>query len=271
MFNVTAFNLSIQFTSKNNNLSFNLGKPFSVSRIANISQHSNAFFLPEYQSQAFTYKNVFIGDVLAGGSCNVDVLSFCPHNLTHIETSAHILDQTVSQSKIKDLPSKHLQGLVYLIDLSDILTQNDKFITPEMIKKELQKIHMPISALALKTLASHLDQDYDFSGKDFMALTEEAAKEIVNFSCEDQKVTTLILDLPSTDAEYDQGKLLAHRAFFEIPREGINFNDIKKKAIVELAYFKDVVQNYYYFILTPPKIQANAIITDILFYPLITQ
>ncbi len=263
--------LSINITSNKNNYRFVLGEPFSVSRTVTLSNHSNAFFLPEYQTQSFTYKDVFVGDVLSGGSCNVDVLSFCPHNLTHVETSAHILDQSVSQSKIQDLPTNHLQGLVYLLDLSKNLTENDKFITSELVRQELSKISLPISALAIKTPSSLLKQDYDFSGKDFLALNEEAAKEITNFSFEDQKVTTLILDLPSTDSENDKGKLLAHRAFFEIPREGIKFDDMKKKAIVELAYFKDVVQNNYYFIMTPPKIQANAIITDIVFYPLVEQ
>lgn len=269
MFIVSKITFSIQFTSNEKNYSFDLGNPISVSRIVAPSQHSNAFYLPELHSQSFMYKDVFVGDVLSGGSCNVDVLSFCPHNLTHIETSDHILDQSNSKASIKDIPGDRYQGLVYLIDVSKKLADKDKFIPSNLIKEELQKVTLPISALAFKTGASLLDENYDFSGKDFLALHEESSQEIVNFSLEDQKVKTLILDLPSTDSENDQGKLLAHRAFFEIPREGIEFNDSKKKAIVELAYFRNVVQDYYYFIMTPPKIQANAIITDILFYPLI--
>ena len=262
-------NHKISFSLKDSNLSFTLGEPLSISRSIRLTAQSNAFNLPVFTSSAFSYEDLFIGDVLKGGSCNVDVLSFCPHNLTHVETSAHILNQEVEKSVlISKIPKKRFQGLVYLIDLR-ISTKGSKLILKEHLKDELSKINYPITALALKTSASDLDQSYNFSGKDFLALSQEAAEEISNFSFQGAKITTLILDLPSTDSENDGGKLLAHRSFFELPDIGINFNDTKKKVIVELAHFGQVVQNYYYFIMTPPKIEANAIITDILFYPLL--
>ena len=270
MVRLQEINLTIDFISKGMVHSYKLGKTISVSRTIETTKQSNAFFLPEYSTETFRYKDVFIGNVLEGGSCNVDILNFCPHNLTHIESSAHILDQSQSQGNIRDIPENHLQGLLYLIDLTNKLSVNDKFITQDILKSELDKINFPVSAIAIKTPSSNLPQDTDFSGKDFIALDEGAAQELVDFSFEQQKITTLLLDLPSADSENDQGKLLAHRTFFEIPKEGFSFNDLKKKAIIELAYFKDVVQNYYYFITTPAKVKANAFITDILFYPLIT-
>lgn len=261
--------LKISVSSGKELKTFNLSEPLSISRWISTSQQSNAFYLPEVISKPFSYKNAFIGDVLQGGSCNVDVLSFCPHNLTHIECSSHVLDQTVSESvSIAEIPKNHLQGLVYIIDLRPIV-RDSKLILKEHLKNELAKINLPVTAIALKTSASDLEQNFDFSGKDFLALSKEAAEEISNFSFQDTKITTLILDLPSTDSENDGGKLLAHRAFFEIPESGITFNDTKKKVIVELAHFSQIVQNYYYFIMTPSKIKTNAIITDILFYALI--
>ena len=260
---------SFHLCFKVNTNKFLLGNPISVSRKISFSSHSRAFYLPDVKTTPFDYKNVFIGDVLRGGSCNVDVLSFCPHNLTHVETSAHILNQPLSHAKIDTIPLDHFQGLVYLIDLSEKFSEIDKIITKNHLIDELQQINLPISALAIKTPSSLLPEDFNFSGKDFLALDEQAATEIANFSFGNQKITNLILDLPSTDSENDNGKLLAHRAFFELPRKGIEFEDTKKKAITELAYFKELVQNYYYFIMTPAKITSNAIITDILFYTLI--
>lgn len=261
--------LSLNLIIAKEKIFFQLGKPVSVGRYIEFNHHSKAFYLPDVSTTTFNYKDTFIGDVTQGGSCNVDILSFCPHNLTHVETSAHILNQRTSEAKLCDIPIQHFQGLVYLIDLSDKLTENDKLITKDLITKELKKITLPITALAIKTSASLLPENYDFSGKDFLALDEQAAIEIAKFSFENHKLTTLLLDLPSTDSENDNGKLLAHRAFFEIPKEGIEFNDTKKKVITELAHFKNVVQNYYYFLMTPAKIESNAIITDVLFYPLI--
>ena len=269
MFILSHLKFFLTITAKNTNYSIELGKPVSVSRIINLNQHSKAFNLPEVTTKPFTYENIFVGDVLQGGSCNVDVLSFCPHNLTHVETSAHILDQSRSNAKIQDIPLDYLQGLVYLIDVSNLIKENDTLITKDVITKELKKIYLPVSAIAIKTQSSQLRQDYDFSGKDFVALDELTAKELTNFEFDGQEIKTLILDLPSTDPENDNGKLLAHRAFFKLPREGIDFEDKHKKVIVELAYFKELVQNYYYFIMTPARIQSNAMITDLLFYPII--
>ena len=172
-------------------------------------------------------------------------------------------------SKIQNISLDYLQGLVYLIDLSNLNNEIGALITKDVITKELKKINLPVSAIAVKTSSSLLRQDYDFSGKDFLALDELTAKELTNFEFNGQEINTLILDLPSTDPENDNGKLLAHRAFFKLPREGIDFEDKYKKVIVELAYFKELVQNYYYFIMTPARIQSNAMITDILFYPVI--
>lgn len=250
---------------------FEFKNPVSVSRKITFGNQSNAFHLPQVSTTPFSYKNIFIGDVLSGGSCNVDTISFCPHNLTHLETSAHILNQKISKSNINDIPVHHLQGLVYLIDLTQKLTKDLKLLSKTSIEMELRKISLPITAIAIKTNASILPQDYDFSDKNFLALSKDSANLLSKFSFEGKKISTLILDLPSTDPENDGGKLLAHRTFFELPESGIHFNDTLQKIIVELAHFGNLEQNYYYFIMTPAKIQTNAMITDILFYPLQSQ
>ena len=268
---MSSIHIHINIYFENTEISFQLGQPISVSRTIKFNKHSSAFNLPHATSTPFNYKNVFIGDVLQGGSCNVDVLSFCPHNLTHVETSDHILNQTPAYASISTIPQHHLQGLLFAIDLRKKLDAKTKFIKPEHIKAELESVQYPINALALITHASDLSADFNFTGKDFLALHKDTLKLISDFSCKGRKVTSLILDLPSTDPEDDGGKLLAHRSFFEIPETGIEFTDHKKKVIAELAYFTDVVQNYYYFIMTPARIQSNAMVTDILFYPLINQ
>ena len=263
--------LYLDILKHNTTQSFNLGSPVSVSRTIMFGNHSNAFNLPHVSSHPFSYKDIFIGDVLQGGSCIVDILSFCPHNLTHVETSDHILNQVPGNASISKIPLQHLQGLVYVIDLSNKLNVDTKLIQPEHIEDELLKITIPVTAIALKTQVSELPQDYDFTGKDCLALSKDTSEKLANFSIDDQKITTLLLDLPSTDAEDDGGKLLAHRAFFEITHQCIEIKYSKKKIIVELANFQRIVQNYYYFILTPARITSNAMITDIFFYPLITK
>lgn len=265
---MTSISLHLDLSLNSKIFSFQLGKPVSVSRPILIDKHTHAFNLPDVLSRPFKYENIFIGDVLQGGSCNVDILSFCPHNLTHVETSDHILNQKSAYASINKVPVNHLQGLVYVIDLTKKLNPDTKLIQLKHIEDELAKISYPITAIALKTFASELSPEYDFTGKNFLALSKEVSEYISHCSFASQKITTLLLDLPSTDQENDGGKLLAHRAFFEIPDKGFEFLDTKKKVIAELTYLNEIKQNYYYFIMTPAKIQTNAIITDILFYPL---
>ena len=248
---------------------FRLGQPVSVSRQISFSQNTNAFSLPEITSRPFRYENLFIGDVDQGGSCNVDILDFCPHNLTHLETSAHILRHSISSSYISDIPVDHLQGIVYLADLTSSLDEQSSLIPPTIVDVILKSLNIPINALALKTSASNLPENYDFSNKNFLALDPRSALLLNNYNSNNSSINCLLLDLPSTDAEHDGGKLLAHRAFFGLPSSGIDFVDLQKRVIIELAFFKELVQNYYYFITTPARIQSNAIITDIVFFPLL--
>ena len=156
--------LYIDISFDNKKISFQLGLPTSVSRTIKFNKHSSAFNLPNATTTPFKYKNVFIGDVLQGGSCNVDILNFCPHNLTHVETSDHILNQTSAYASISTIPQNHLQGLVFVIDLRKRLDSKTKFIKPEHIQTELESVQYPINALALFTNASDLSAEFDFTG-----------------------------------------------------------------------------------------------------------
>ena len=98
---------------------FSLNKSTSVSRKVVLKENystSGAFHLPKFESKPFTHKSGFIGDISKGGSCNVNILSFSPHNLTHIETSSHITNNLSETTSIIDLEPETTNGLVYLVD-----------------------------------------------------------------------------------------------------------------------------------------------------------
>lgn len=246
---------------------FSLANPVKVSRDVLFSPEpktANAFYLPTANAKTVEFEGQFIGDVNRGGSCNVDVLSYVPHGITHLETSAHVLSPDAHPPTVKDIPPDRLTGLVYLIDLTD-LPEDTKTIPWQAVNEKLEKLEFSIRLLALKTRGSQLPQDYDYSGKDFLALSEQTAKGIHDFG-----IQCLLLDLPSIDPEKDEGKLLAHRAFFGLPSTGIEANDREKRALVELAWFDGLEEGYYYSYITPPSFQANAVTTGIIFHPLIS-
>jgi arylformamidase len=245
-------------------------KPISVSREVKLIpklEKSQAFHLPNVVTETFRYQDKFVGDVTKGGSCNVLSISYCPHNITHIETSAHILVENENSITIDKIPENRFQGLVYLIDLSNLPDMKNFLITKEILANNLKNIDLPISMIAIKTVSSNYDVFYDFSDKEFMAFSKDAAEYLSKF--QEGTITSLILDLPSLDLERDEGKLLAHRAFFEIPEGVINYEDKKKRVVIELAHFANLEQGFYYCITTPAKIQTNAVTTGIKFYKVV--
>lgn len=251
---------------------FRLGEPQSVSRevfFKGETRSSNAFYLPRISSRTFELEGQFLGDVRRGGSCNVDILKYAAHGLTHLETSAHILSPDANPPTVKDIPLETLSGIVYLIDLSHLGTKQGELVPWEAIRAKLERNRLPISMLALKTRASLLPQDYDFSGKDFLSVAPETAKGIHDYRLTDSRIDCLILDIPSIDPEKDGGKLLAHRNFFGLPAAGIDVVDTEKRALVELAWFSGLKEGYYYALITPPRFQTDAVATGIIFQPLI--
>lgn len=263
------FRLSMEVKENNGaTRRFSLGEPVRVSREVLFSPQPktpNAFYLPKASAKTVEFEGQFIGDVKRGGSCNVDILSYVPHGITHLETSAHVLSPDSNPPTVKDIPPDRLSGVVYLVDLT-ALPEETKTIPWQAVQKKLAQNKLPVRMLALKTRSSLLPQDYDFSGKDFLALSEDAAKGIHDYG-----IQCLLLDLPSIDPEHDEGKLLAHRAWFGLPRTGINAEDKEKRALVELAWFGDLEEGYYYAAITPPSFQANAVTTGIVFNRLIIE
>jgi len=247
---------------------FRVGKPRNVSREVLFypeTKSVNGFDLPRIESQPFRYKEQFIGDVNKGGSCNVDILHYVPHGITHIETSAHILTRDKRAVTLKDISPENLCGLIYLADLTHLDSKPGQAITWQHLEPKIDNLTLPISMLALKTRASLLPQDFDFSGEDFLFLHPETARAIHDLA---PRLNCLILDLPSIDREKDGGRLLAHRHFFGLPETGHQWMDGEKRTLVELAWFSNLREGYYYAVITPPSFQANAVSTGIFFHPL---
>lgn len=258
---------------------FRLGPPVSISREALIApfsretKSSNAFNLPQLHTQTLEQAGQFIHHANRPGRYNLDILSYVPHGLTHLETSAHVLSPDANPPTIKDIPFGHLCGIVYLIDLTHLGAKAGQQIPREAVETKLKQNTLPISMLALKTKASLLPPDYDFSDKDFLSLAPGTARCIHDYRVPfpgpvTRQIHCLILDLPSIDPEKDEGKLLAHRQYFGIPLAGHEYEDREKRALVELAWFSNLKEGYYYAAITPPRFQANAVSTGIVFYPL---
>ena len=150
----------------------------------------------------------FIGSVKAGGSVNYQKLTITPHgNGTHTECFGHISEQpaTINQT----LTTFHFVG--ELISLTpEKRDKDDAVITLNQFR---EKSRFPMTdAVMIRTLPnpeSKKTKQYSGTNPPYLeaALTEFLAHNGVKH---------LLIDLPSLDREIDEGKLLAHKAFWNI-------------------------------------------------------
>ncbi len=232
---------------------FELEEFVNVGRVVSNGSGPNCFYLPRLGISPVEIGE-FVGSVARGGSCNVDMLNLTPHNVTHLETSAHILHNGGVAVSSLDLNCFH--GLCYLVDLST--GESKGLIEEDSVMTKLRNLELPIQILAIKTPASILPSSYDFSGMDFLALSPALASAVSQFEENGSEIQTLILDLPSVDMEND-AELTAHRRFLQIPDGVSEYEDKLGRAVVELAYFGDLKEGYYYCSITPPRIESNAV------------
>lgn len=174
----------------------------------------------------------FIGKVSRGSSVNFNNIQFNPHGHgTHTECVGHISEEFYSINK-------QLKRFFYtskVISVSPESIGEDLVITKAQIKENVQNAE--VEALIIRTLPN-LDEKRTkkYSNTNWPYLEEAAAQYIRECG-----IAHLLIDLPSVDKERDEGKLLAHRAFWNYP-ENTRFD----ATITELIYVpKEVLDGIY--------------------------
>ena len=152
----------------------------------------------------------WIGKVSEGGSVNFNNISFNPHaHGTHTECVGHISEEFHSVNKA-------LRDFFFIAELVTVAPETkgrDLVISAKQIKKLLgDKSPEAIVIRTLPNIASKRSEKY--SNTNWPYLTESAAIFLRELG-----VKHLLIDMPSVDKEKDQGKLLAHKAFWNFPNE----------------------------------------------------
>ena len=170
----------------------------------------------------------WVGDVKQGGSVNFRNIMFNPHgNGTHTECVGHISkeDYTINQT---------LKKFFFIAELITILpdeTENgDKIITKAHIENCLGD-KVP-EAIVIRTLDNHISKiNKQYSNTNPPYLHHEAAALLDKLG-----IDHLLIDLPSVDKEADDGKLLAHHAFWQYPHD-----TRLQRTITEMIYVPNTV------------------------------
>ena len=196
-----------------NNFEIDLSKPIDISiPITNNEQNPIAWYqnIPKIEPVVM---GDWVGKVVAGqSSTNFNNLFFNPHaHGTHTECLGHITKELYSINQCL----KQFFFWAILISVQPEKVDEDLVISKAQIEKELQSFHqseIKSEAIVIRTVPNELSKkSLKYSNTNPPFLSEEAALFL-----RESGIQHLLIDLPSVDQEKDGGKLLAHKAFWNV-------------------------------------------------------
>ncbi len=220
---------------KNQLYKINLNEPIDISiPLSNNKNCTSAWYVEPMKLEPVV-NGEWIGDVNKGGSVNFRNITFNPHgNGTHTECVGHISKEWVSINQCL----KQFMFLAKLISVTPIVTENkDKVITKEQLQRAIGG-DKP-EAIVIRTLPNQIDKlTAQYSNTNPAYILQDAILYLNEIGVEH-----LLIDLPSVDRENDEGKLLAHHAFWQYPS-----NTQFHKTITEFIYVANSVNDGIYFL-----------------------
>ena len=230
----------------NQTIKVNLSKPIDISiPLTNTDENPIAWYIEKPIIEPVVFGD-WIGKVSEGkSSTNFNNIFFNPHGHgTHTECLGHITREfySINQSL------KRFFFLAELISVVPELQGEDLVITLENISTALDvtlKLGVPKEALIIRTLPNFkVKKSLKYSNTNPPYLSEEAA----SFICE-SGIQHLLIDLPSVDKEKDDGKLLAHKAFWNVTDvNNLNADARLDCTITELIFVPDEVKDGTYLL-----------------------
>jgi kynurenine formamidase len=176
----------------------------------------------------------WVGEVAQGGTVNFRNITFNPHGHgTHTECVGHISKEFYSVNK-------SLKQFLFEAELITVLPEEvngDRVITRKAL--ELFLNDKSPEALIIRTLSNSEEKTHhNYSNTNPPYIQEEAMNYIL-----EKGIEHLLFDTPSVDREVDEGALLAHRAFWEYPK-----NTNTTRTITELIYVPNSIYDGSYLL-----------------------
>ncbi|CAM1342338.1 cyclase family protein [Tenacibaculum aestuarii] len=224
---------TIEYNSKKYKI--DLSKPLDISiAIDTTKENVNAWYLDDPKIFPVS-EGDWTGSVQQGADVNFNNIQFNPHShITHTECVGHITEEVHSINK-------NLEKFFFLAEVITIApeqVENKDFV---ISKKQLQyalgnKKREAIVIRTIPNLSEKKSMRYSHTNPPY--LLEEAAEYL-----KEKGIEHLLIDLPSVDKEKDEGKLLAHNAFWNT--KGV----IRMQAtITEFIYVSNKIKDGTYFL-----------------------
>lgn len=223
------------------NFKVDLSKPIDISiPLTNTDENPIAWYIDKPVIEPVVFGD-WIGKVSEGkSSTNFNNIFFNPHGHgTHTECLGHITREfySINQSL------KQFFFLAELISVVPEMQGEDFVITKIQIEKALNE-KIP-EAIIIRTLPNFkVKKSLKYSNTNPPYLDQDAAL----FICE-SGIQHLLIDLPSVDKEKDEGKLLAHKAFWNVTDvNNLNADARLDCTITELIFVADEVEDGSYLL-----------------------
>lgn len=236
-------NIKMKTTIQHNNKTYEIDllKPIDISLpIQNNEQNPIAWYLDQPEINPVVMGD-FVGSVASGkSSTNFNSILFNPHGHgTHTECLGHITKDFYSINQTL----KTFFFTAELISVEPELIDNDFVITKNQIEKALNG--KTSEALIIRTFPNSTEKKHkNYSNTNPAYLSEEAAVFIREIGIEH-----LLIDLPSVDKEVDEGKLLAHKAFWNVKNvDEVNADARFNCTITELVFIDSEVADGSYIL-----------------------
>jgi kynurenine formamidase len=224
----------------NNTFEIDLSKPIDISiPLSNTDANPIAWYIEKPQIEPVRFGD-WIGKVSEGSSTNFNNIFFNPHGHgTHTECLGHITRGFYSINQCL----KEFFFMAELISVQPNAIDDDLIITKEQIQKALSG-KMP-EAIVIRTLPNQENKTHkNYSNTNPAYLLEEAAIFI-----RESGIKHLLIDLPSVDRENDGGKLLSHKAFWNVKDvNNLNADARLDCTITEMIFVDDTVKDGSYML-----------------------
>jgi kynurenine formamidase len=226
--------------AKINNFEVDLSKPIDISiPLSNTDTNPIAWYIEKPEIKPVVFGD-WTGSVKEGASTNFNNIQFNPHGHgTHTECLGHITKEFYSINQCL----KQFFFLAELVSIEPEIQGEDAVITKNQLEPLLNgKTTEALIIRTLPNLANKKHQNYSNTNPPY--LSEDAAIFI-----RESGIQHLLIDLPSVDKEHDEGKLLAHKAFWNVKDvNNLNADARLNCTITEMIFVADTVSDGSYLL-----------------------
>lgn len=234
----------------------NLNNPLDISIPLIFNGEQPNIYDSDKASSKAVELGTFIGDTRKGGSCNFEAVKLIPHcNGTHTECIGHISNKRIAISDV--LKDAFIPAVLITVEPEHARRspdtydpdkeEDDNLVTLYNLKEGLIDFDKNFpEALIIRTLPnddSKKSRSYMDNPPPYFSL------EAMNYINE-LGVKHLLVDIPSVDRAFDEGKLSAHHIFWNV-KQGSHDIDIRNyslKTITEMIYVPDEIKDGYYLL-----------------------